>query len=62
MEYTIIVNGQSYDLPPKKLSVVKELDEVLKVDSVKGISVEQKFEKLHRFMKHLVGDESAREM
>nr|DAZ50802.1 MAG TPA: hypothetical protein [Caudoviricetes sp.] len=62
MQYTIIVNGRSYDLPPKKLAVVKELDEVLKVDSVKGISVEQKFETLHRFMKHLVGEEGAKEM
>lgn len=62
MEYTIIVNEQSYDLPPKKLAVAKELDAVLKVDTVKGLSVEQKFEKLHAFMKNLVGEEAAKEM
>lgn len=62
MEYTIIVNGQSYDLPKKTIAVVNKLDEVLKVDSTKGLNVKQKFEKLHEFMKELVGEENAAEM
>lgn len=62
MEYTIIVNEQSYDLPKKTVSVMSELDEVLKVDSNTKLSVKQKYEKLHNFMKHLVGDEAAKEM
>ena len=62
MEYTIIVDGRSYDLPKKTLSVMEKMDEVLKVDLVKGYTVRQKFEKLHGFIKGLVGDENAKEM
>lgn len=62
MEYTIIVNGRSYDLPKKTMAVVEKMDEVVKVDSVKGLSVKQKFEKLHGFVKDLVGNENAEEM
>ena len=61
MEYTIIINDRSYDLPKKSLSVVERLDAVLKVDST-NIPVRQKFEKLHSFIKGLVGDEAAKEM
>lgn len=62
MEYTIIINGQSYDLPKKTVSVMEKMDEVLKVDLVKGYTVRQKFEKLHGFIKGIVGDENAKEM
>lgn len=62
MEYTIIVNGRSYDLPKKTMAVAEKLDEVLKVDSVQGMPVRQKFEKLHVFVKDLVGNEKAEEM
>lgn len=62
MEYTIIVNEQSYDLPKKTIAVMSEMDEVLKVDSNSKLSVKQKYEKLHNFIKHLVGEEQAREM
>ena len=62
MEYTIIVNGQSYDLPKKTIVVMSELDEVLKVDSNTKLSIKQKYEKIHAFIKNLVGYESAKEI
>lgn len=62
MEYTIIVNEQSYDLPKKTITVMNKLDEVLKVDSTKGLNVTQKYAKLHNFMKELVGEENTTEM
>ena len=62
MEYTIIVNGQSYDLPKKTIGVVSELDEVLKVDSNTRITIKQKYERLHIFMKNLVGADAVKEM
>lgn len=62
MVYTIIVNSKSYDLPPKTVDVMEKIDEVLKVDSIAGLSVKQKFEKLHNFIKNLVGEENAEEM
>ena len=51
MEYTVIIDGHSYDLPKKTVAVMEKMDEVLKVDSVRGYSVRQKFEKLYSFVK-----------
>ena len=62
MVYTIIVNERSYDLPKKTVAVMEKLDDVLKVDQIKGLTVKQKFEKLHSFVKGLVGDGNAEEM
>ena len=39
MVYTIIANNKSFDLPKKTVSVMEELDRVLKVDSNKGLSL-----------------------
>lgn len=61
MVYTIIFNGRSYDLPKKTVAVMEKVDDVLKVDALKG-TVRQKFEKLHRFVKDSVGEENAAEM
>ena len=62
MVYTIIVNERSYDLPKKTIAVMEKIDDVLKVDQIKGLTVKQKFEKLHAFVKDLVGDSNAEEM
>lgn len=62
MEYTIIVDGQSYDLPKKTIKVVNQMDEVLKVDANNNLNVRQKFEKCHNFVKALVGEDAAKEM
>ena len=62
MVYTIIVNERSYDLPKKTVAVMEKIDDVLKVDQIKGLTVKQKFEKLHAFVKGLVGDGNAEEM
>ena len=61
MVYTVIINTRSYDLPKKTLNVVEKIDEIMKVDTVKGLSVRQKFEKLHDFTKAIMGEENARE-
>lgn len=62
MEYSVIVNGRSYDLPKKTVTVMGKMDEALKVDSQPKLGIKQKFEKLHRFVKEIVGEENAREM
>ena len=62
MVYTIIVDGRSYDLPKKTVAVMDKLDEVLKVDSRPNLSVRQKYEKLHLFVKDILGEESAKEL
>lgn len=61
MEYTIIVNDQSYELPKKTIAVMEKLDDVLKVDST-NLKVKQKFDKLHKFIKDLFGENAAKEM
>ena len=61
MEYIVIINDRSFDLPKKTLSVVEKIDAVLKVDTTKGLSIRQRFEKLHAFVKEMVGEENAAE-
>lgn len=60
MEYTIIINGRSYDLPKKTVSVMEKMDSVLKVDNLR-IKARQKFEKIHEFVKDMIGAENAKE-
>lgn len=62
MVHTVIANGRSYDLPKKTLGIANKLDEVLKVDAVRGLSVRQKYEKLHLFVKDVLGEENAKEI
>lgn len=62
MVHTVIVNGRSYDLPKKTIGIANKLDEVLKVDAVRGLSVRQKYEKLHLFVKDVLGEENAKEI
>ncbi len=62
MEYTVIINNRNYELPKKTLAVMEKLDDVLKVDSIKGLNVRQKYEKIHEFVKDIFGEEKAAEM
>jgi len=62
MVHTVIVNGRSYDLPKKTISIASKLDEVLKTDAIRGLSVRQKYEKLHEFTKDVLGEEKAKEV
>lgn len=62
MLHTVILDGKSYDLPKKNISIANKLDEVLKVDAQKGLNVRQKFQKLHEFTKEVLGEEVAKEV
>ena len=62
MVHTIIVNNKSYDLPKKTIAVAEKLDNALKVDSIAGLSINEKIRKLHDFVKEMVGNENAAEM
>ena len=61
MDYTVIINNRSYDLPKKTVSVMNKLDDVLKVDNL-NIKARQKFEKLHEFVKDILGEANAKEI
>src|SRR5574344_501703 len=62
MNYTVIINGQSYDLPKKTMKVVEEMDKVAQSDNVKGIGIRDKFKALFDFIGGLVGKEAAKEI
>ena len=62
MNYTVIVNGQSYDLPKKTVKVVEEMDKVAQIDNVKGLGIRDKFKALFDFIGGLVGKEAAKEI
>lgn len=60
MEYIVIINGRSYDLPKKTVSVMEKMDGILKIDSCR-MKARQKFEKMHEFVKDMIGEENAKE-
>lgn len=61
-EYSIIVNDKSYDLPKKTIAVTEKLDEALRVDSLPNLKIRQKFERLHTFVKSVLGEENTAEI
>ena len=60
MEYTVIINERSYDLPKKTVAVMEQLDSILKIDNCR-IKARQKFERMHAFVKDMIGEENAKE-
>lgn len=61
MIYTVIANGQSYDLPTKTLGIMERLDEALQIDS-KPLTIKQKYQKLLDFVKTILGEENTAEV
>lgn len=62
MVYTIInSNGKGFDLPPKTVSVMEELDAALSVDKNTHLSLREKYTRLHECVKRLLGEEKAKE-
>lgn len=62
MVHTVIVNGRSYNLPKKNINIASKLDEILKIDSIRGLSIRQKFERLYEFVKDVLGEDVAKEI
>lgn len=62
MIYTIISDDmQSYDLPGKTLKVVEKIEDVLKNDARKDLSIREKYKRLHAFVVDILGKEVAKE-
>lgn len=62
MVYTIIHNRKSYDLPKKTIGVMEEIDRCLKIDSVVGMSLRDKFQELRNFLSSILGEENVVEI
>ena len=60
--YSLSVNRKSYTLPPKNLRVVEEMDMVARVDTIRDMSIRDKFETILRFIVDLMGEENASEI
>ena len=62
MVYTIISDDmQSYDLPGKTLKIVEKIEDVLKNDARKDLSIREKYKRLHTFVVDILGKEVAKE-
>ena len=62
MEYTVIINNQSYDLPKKTIKIMEDMEKISKIDSVKGLGIRDKFKTMFDFIESLVGAEHAKEI
>lgn len=58
MNYTVIINDRSYDLPEKTLAVTEQLEAVLRVDHAPGASLREKFQKTMGCLVDLMGREA----
>ena len=58
MNYTVIVNDRSYDLPGKTLAVTEQLEAVIRVDRAAGASLREKFQKTMGCLVDLMGREA----
>ena len=61
MQYTVIVNNQSYDLPPKTLPVMEKIETVLIKDN-SNIPIKEKYKAIHTFIANIVGKDNAKEI
>lgn len=62
MEYTVIVNGQSYDLPKKTMKVAEDIDKLLKADTDTKIALKDKYKKQYDFIRNLIGEDNSKEI
>lgn len=62
MQYTVIMNGISYDLPPYTLAVSDKVDEINEQNSNPNVKKRANYENMLKFIISSVGTESAEEI
>lgn len=63
MIYTIISDDmQSYDLPSKTLKVVEKIEDIIKTDARRDLSIREKYKKIHSFVIDILGKDAAKEI
>lgn len=63
MVYTIISDDmQSYDLPSKTLKVVEKIEDIIKTDARRDLSIREKYKKIHSFVIDILGKDVAKEI
>jgi hypothetical protein len=58
--YSLIVDRKSYNLPPKNIRMVEEMERVSRIDSVHGLSTRGKFEEILGFIVDTLGEDNAK--
>lgn len=62
MEYTLIINGRSYDLPKFTKSVKNDIEKIITDNESKGLSDDEKYKRMYIFIKKMIGDKNAMEI
>lgn len=62
MNYSVIINDRSYELPKRTIAVAEKLDKVANVDNIRGLSLKDKYAKLYDCVEDLLGHENAVEI
>lgn len=60
--YSLVVDRKSYTLPPKNLRLVEDMEQVSRVDSIRGMSTRAKFEEILKFIVSTVGEDNAKDI
>lgn len=61
MEYTIICNGKSYDLPKKTLKVAEEIEKAIALDATSA-PLKEKYKTVLKVCQVIIGQEAAEEI
>lgn len=61
MEYTVIANNKSYDLPKKTLKIAEEIERTLNVDA-SDVPIKEKYKAVLRACQTIVGHEATEEI
>ena len=61
MQYTVIFNRKSYDLPKKTMAIWEDLDLIFKLDTT-NLPNREKYKKMIEFIAKLVGQEAIEEI
>jgi len=60
--HSLVVDRKSYILPAKNLRLVEDMERVSHIDSVRGLSLREKYEEILKFIINTVGESNAKEI
>lgn len=60
--YSLVVDRKSYILPAKNLRLVEDMERVARIDSIRGMSLRDKYEEILKFIVDTVGESNAKEI
>ena len=60
--YSLVVDRKSYILPAKNLHLVEDMERVSRIDSVRGMSLREKYEEILKFIVKVVGESNAKDI